>query len=85
MRDADIKPALAALKHLQACMIHSSKFNPKSYENIMLCKNIRATEFELTTIKEIIANEYQGISDYIKGKDRIYNSIRKKNQKDKTE
>ena len=51
----------------------------------MLCKNIRATEFELTTIKEIIANEYQGISDYIKGKDRIYNSIRKKNQKDKTE
>ena len=35
-RDADLKPRLAALKQLYYSMKHSSKFNPKSYENCML-------------------------------------------------
>ena len=78
VRDSEIKPALEALKHLYACMAHSTKFEANSYEARTIRKHIHQITFELTTIKELIASEYQGITDYIKGKDAVYNRIRKK-------
>ena len=78
VRDADIKPALAALEHLYACMTHSTHFNAKSYEARFIRKNIYQTKFDLATIKEMIASEYQGISDYIHGKDKLYCRLREK-------
>ncbi len=78
VRDADIKPALAALQHLYACMVHSTHFEVNSYEARTIRKHIRQTEFDLTTIKEMIAYEYQGITAYIKGKDKLYQRIRSK-------
>lgn len=78
IRDADLKPGLAALKQLYYTMKHSSKFNEFSYENKMLQRQIRLIEFDLATVKEMIAYEYQGISDYIKGKDKVYKKIRNK-------
>ena len=78
VRDADIKPALAALRHLYACMVHSTHFEANSYEAKTIRKHIRQTEFDLATIKEMIAYEYQGITEYIKGKDKIYRHIRNK-------
>ena len=76
VRDADIKPALKALKHLYGCMAHSTKFSAKSYEAKTIRKHIHQLEFELATIKEMIAYEYQGITDYIKGKEKIYIRLR---------
>ena len=79
IRDAELKPALAALKHLYACMVHSTHFEANSYESRTIRKHIHQIEFDLATTKEMIANEYQGISDYIKGKDKVYQRIRNKN------
>lgn len=77
IKNADIKPALAALKHLSGCMVHSSKFNPNSYENFMLQRQIRLLEFDLATNKEMIAYERKFLKDYIDGKEKIYQRIRK--------
>lgn len=76
VRDAEIKPALAALEHLYACMVHSTHFEANSYEARTIRKHIHQTKFDLTTIKEMIASEYQGITDYIKGKEKVYQRIR---------
>ena len=48
----------------------------------MMRKHIHQTTFDLATIKEEIAYEYQGITDYIKGKDRLYKHIRERDSKD---
>lgn len=79
-RDVDLLPRLSALKQLYYSMKHSSKFNPKSYENIMLQRQIRAIEFDLSTIKEILAYEHQNLKEYIQGKDKIYKRIRERNK-----
>ena len=77
IRDADLKPALAALKHLSGCMVHSTRFNPKSYENYMLQRQIRLLEFDLATNKEMLAYERKNLKAYIDGKEKIYQRIRK--------
>ena len=82
VRDAEIKPALKALKHLYGCVSHSTNFQANSYEARMMRKHIHQTTFDLATIKEEIAYEYQGITDYIKGKDRLYKHIRERDSKD---
>ena len=85
VRDTELKPALKALKHLYGCMTHSTNFNANSYEARTIRKHIHQIAFELTTIKEEIAYEYQGITDYIKGKDRIYKHIRERDSKGKND
>lgn len=40
VRDAEIKPALAALEHLYASMVHSTNFEAKSYEARTIRKHI---------------------------------------------
>ena len=80
VRDADLKPALAALQHLYGCMAHSTHFEAKSYEARTVRKHIHQTTFELATIKEEIAYEYQAITDYIRGKDKLYKRLREKGQ-----
>ena len=77
IRACDIKPALAALKHLYSCINRSAKFNPNSYENSMLQRQIRQLEFDLATNKEMIAYERKTLKDYIDGKEKIYQRIRK--------
>lgn len=79
-RDAELKPRLAALKQLYYSMKHSSNFNPKSYENRMLQRQIRLLEFDLATIKEELANSQKYLKEYINGKDKIYKRIRERNQ-----
>lgn len=41
VRDAEIKPALFALEHLYASMVHSTHFEAKSYESRTIRKHIR--------------------------------------------
>ena len=78
MKNYEIKPQLASLKHLYGCMIHSSKFDPESYENTMLQRHIRLLEFDLTTANEMIRYERKNLKAYIDDKDRMYKHIRMK-------
>ena len=83
VRDADIKPALAALKHLYGSMTHSTQFQANSYEAKTIRKHIHQITFELTTIKEMLAYEYKMLTEYIQGKDKLYKRIRAREEQDK--
>lgn len=78
IKNYEIKPQLASLKHLHGCMVHSSRFNPKSYENTMLQRQIRLLEFDLATANEMIKYERKNLKTFIDDKDRMYKHIRKK-------
>lgn len=75
-RDNIIKPSLRALKQLYYSMKHSKKFNPKSYENIMLQRQIECWEFDLQIINDMIDTERAWIKDYINTKEALYQNIR---------
>lgn len=78
LRENDLKPRIAALKQLYYSMKHSGNFNEKSYENRMLQRQIRLLEFDLTTLKEMLAYERQSLKDLIEEKDKFYKKIRAK-------
>ena len=80
IKNYEIKPKLAALTHLYGCMTHSSRFDPESYENTMLQRQIRLLEFDLTTANEMIRYERENLKAYIDDKDRMYKHIRKKRE-----
>ena len=71
-----LKIELEALNHLASVINHSSKFNPKSYENIMLNKQIKLREEDLATVKEIITEERIKLKIYITEKDALYKQLR---------
>lgn len=73
----ELKPQIATLKHLSGCMSHSTHFNPKSYENKMLQRQIRLLEFDLTTAHEMIQYERESLKEYIDKKDDMYKRIRR--------
>lgn len=77
IRDHEIKPELKSLKQLFYSMNRSKKFNPKSYENIMLQRQIRLLENELATTKEMIVDAQQNLRAYFTNKEKAYQRIRK--------
>ena len=72
----ELKVKLSALNQLFYTMNKSKHFNPKSYENKMLQRQIRMTNFDLDTAKEMIATEEQNLREYIQKKDEFYNHTR---------
>ena len=72
----ELKIKLAVLNQLYHSMDMSHRFNPKSYENKMLQRQIRMTNFDLDTTKEMIATEKQNLNTYIKEKDDFYRKTR---------
>lgn len=72
----ELKTKLSALNQLYYSMNKSKNFNEKSYENKMLQRQIHIINFDLTTIKEMIANEQQNLRNYIKEKDEFYKKTR---------
>ena len=76
MRDNEIKPQIKVLKHLYSNIKNSKDHNPKSHETKMLRRNIRQLEFELHAINNAIADERKFITDYISGKEKLYQRIR---------
>ena len=50
----EIKIKLEALNHYYSTINHSDKFDKNSYENIMLQRQIKELELDLTTVKDII-------------------------------
>lgn len=65
-------------------MKQSTRFNPKSYENMMLQRRIRAINFDLDTIKEMLATERESLRDLIQEKDKFYCQVRAHRNKVKT-
>lgn len=80
-RDNIIKPSLKALKQLYYSMRHSKKFNPKSYENKMLKRQIENWEMDLNNINIMIKSENDWIRDYINTKEILYTNIRNNRNK----
>lgn len=77
----ELKTKLSALNQLYYSMNRSKRFNEKSYENIMLQRQIRQIDFDLTTTKEMIASEELSLRAYITSKDVFYTQTRKRRQK----
>ena len=71
-----LKNKLQALNQLYYSMKHSKKFNPKSYENRMLQRQIQLINFDLETFKEMIVVEEQNLLTYLKEKEKFYKHIR---------
>lgn len=81
IRDNEIRPQLKALYQLYYSMKHSKNFTPRSYEAIMLYKQIHHLENDLTEIKLEIANIKKNLKEYIEQKDKDHKAIRSFQQK----
>lgn len=81
---SDLQTELRALNQLYYSMNKSKKFNEKSYENKMLQRQIRAKQFDLDTIKEMLATERENLNTLIKEKDKFYQQVRAHRNKAKT-
>lgn len=71
-----IKHELGALEHLYYVMNRSKQFNPKSYENIMLQRQIRLKKTDLATIKDMLTKEQENLRWYVNEKEKLYKRIR---------
>lgn len=76
LKNNEIKAALKALKQVYYTMKHSSKFNPKSYENKMLWRQIRSYEFDLDVVNNLLTTERKKLNSYLIEKEEFYKRIR---------
>lgn len=76
MRDNEILPVLAALKHLYACISHGSNFNALSHENVLLRRQIHQKESDLTVVRQLLTEKKQELKTIIAEKDKFYKRIR---------
>ena len=76
IRDNELKPALKALKKVLDEMKYSKKFNPKSYENKSLQRNLYQIESDLDTVRDLLTNTKQKLKQYISEKEKFYQKIR---------
>lgn len=72
----EIKPAIAALKHVYCTMKDSKHYSPKSYEAIRIKKELAHLMDELQENKNAIAELQDSLKNYIDGKDKLYKKIR---------
>ena len=77
----EIRTSLKALNHLYNTMKHSKHFNPNSYENKMLQRQIRDFNLDLDIFKDILATEEQMLMEYLEEKDKFYKRIRANRKK----
>ena len=72
-----LKEQLKALNQLYYSMNQSQKFNPKSYENKMLQRQIQMIKLDLATAKEMLVGEQQRLREYLSEKDKFYKAVRR--------
>lgn len=77
IRDNDLRPQIKALRMLHTNMSQSKHFNPKSYENIMLCRALKQKESELAEIINMISQEQNDLRTFIREKEKAYQSVRR--------
>ena len=85
IRDNELKPALSALLELKSEIVHSTRFNKKSYESKSLYRKIVQKQEELDVIREEIKREKAFLKIYLSNKDNFYSAIRKKRNSDKND
>lgn len=78
----EYKIRLDALNEVYYCMKHSTHFNPKSYENRMLQRKIKAQQDNIDTLNEYIRDLRKDIKSYIDEKDMFYKRIRNNRERE---
>ena len=76
-RIKQLKIELGALNQLYYSINQSKRFNAKSYENIMLQRQIRMKQEDIQTVKEVRKQLKADLSDYITRKDIFYKQVRR--------
>ena len=76
-RIKQLKVELGALNQLYYSINQSKRFNAKSYENIMLQRQIRMKQEDIQTVKEVRKQLKADLSDYITRKDIFYKQVRR--------
>lgn len=72
----ELKLKLSSLNQLYYSMNRSKHFNPKSYENKMLQRQIRMINLDIDTTKEMLASEEQSLKAYLLTKEEFYKHTR---------
>ena len=54
--------------------------NPKSYEHIMLQRQIQQKENDLAVIKAMLTTEKQNLREFLEMKENLYKKVRKNRQ-----
>ena len=75
-KNHEVKPALAALRHLYYTMNKSKSFNPNSYEVKMLQRQISQKISDLEEVDHLIETTRENIKDFINMKDEFYKKTR---------
>lgn len=73
----ELKTELRALNQLYYSMNRSKYFNPKSYENKMLQRQIHQKQEDIQYVNDSIENTKEELRYIIKEKDKFYQGIRK--------
>lgn len=68
----EIKPGIAALKHVYCTMRHSKQYNEKSYEAIRLKKELAHLMDELEENKKAIQDIHNNLNKYLEDKDKLH-------------
>lgn len=68
----EIKPGIAALKHVYCTMRHSKQYNEKSYEAIRLKKELAHLMDELEENKKAIQDIHNNLNKYLENKDKLH-------------
>ena len=74
----ELKPGIAALKHVYCTMSHSKRYNGKSYEAIRLKRELAHMLDELEENKIAIQDLTNNLKKYIKDKDEFYQKVKNK-------
>lgn len=77
----NIKIRLSVLNQLYYSMNQSKHFNPKSYENKMLQRQIHFLQDDLDTVNNILVTLQENLREYLQKKDEFYKQIRKNRQR----
>ena len=80
IKENELKPSLHSLKQLYYSMNKSKYFNPKSYENKMLQRQIKMYELDIIAINDVIKINKNELRNYIENKELLYQKIRKHRQ-----
>ena len=68
----EIKPGIAALKHVYCTMRHSKRYNEKNYEAIRLKKELAHLMDELEENKKAIQDIHNNLNKYLEDKDKLH-------------
>ena len=71
-----LQPQLKQLNQLYYTMNRSKRFNPKSYESVMLRRQIQQREADLEMVNELLRSKREDLRIYLAEKEKFYKRIR---------